>query len=86
MVFRAKFTCKAERITSASARCFAHPMVHAWIMQKRAFCGTFVRNLIPYRVPFKVLLKSSRYVQDMPIDYPSGKRNLIKSKLFITRL
>ena len=65
MVFRAKFTCKAERITSASARCFAHPMVHAWK---------------------KVLLKSSRYVQDMPIDYPSGKCNLIKSKVFITRL
>ena len=68
MVFRAKFTCKAERITSASARCFAHPMVHAWIMQKRAFCETFVRNRTLYRLPFKVLLKSSRCAQDMPID------------------
>ena len=58
MVFRAKFTCKAERITSASARCFAHPMVHAWIMQKRAFCGTFVRNLRPYRVPLRYCLKA----------------------------
>ena len=86
MVFRAKFTSKAERITSASARCFAHPTVHAWIMQKCAFCETFVRNRTPYRVPFKVLLESSRYVQDMPIDYPSGKCNLIKSKVFITRL
>ena len=68
MVFRAKFTCKAERITSASARCFAHPMVHAWIMQKRAFCETFVRNRTLYRLPFKVLLKSIRCAQDMPID------------------